>query len=83
MLRTMHAKLCRVLSAVCFVAGSGYTLHAQDTSTKDLLAGLANPSRWLTNWGDYTGQRFSPLTQVTPASVGQRAAGEAADVIDG
>ena len=47
---------------------------AQDITSKDLLDGLANPSRWLTYSGDYTGQRFSPLTQITPANVGQLAA---------
>jgi alcohol dehydrogenase (cytochrome c) len=50
------------------------TVNAQDITTKDLLDGLANPARWLTYSGDYTGQRFSPLTQITPANVGQLAA---------
>ncbi len=36
---------------------------------QDLLNGLKNPSRWLMYHGDYTGQRHSPLTQITPASV--------------
>jgi alcohol dehydrogenase (cytochrome c) len=35
----------------------------------DLLAGLKNPSRWLTYSGDYAGTRHSPLTQITPANV--------------
>ena len=35
----------------------------------DLLAGLKNPSRWLTFSGDYTGQRHSPLRQLTPQNV--------------
>ena len=51
-----------------------FALHAQDITSKDLLDGLANPSRWLTHSGDYTGHRFSPLTQITPANVGQLAA---------
>jgi alcohol dehydrogenase (cytochrome c) len=34
-----------------------------------LLAGLKNPSRWLTYSGDYTGRRHSPLTQITPGNV--------------
>ena len=37
-------------------------LSAQGIATKDLTDGLANPGRWLTYSGDYTGQRFSPLT---------------------
>jgi len=36
---------------------------------RDLMEGLKNPSRWLTFSGDYTGQRHSPLKQVTPQNV--------------
>jgi glucose dehydrogenase len=36
----------------------------------DIRAGLADPTRWLTFSGDYTGQRHSPLTQITPRNVG-------------
>src|SRR5258707_14415933 len=50
------------------------TLKAQDITTKELLDGLSNPSRWLTYSGDYSGHRFSPLTQITPANAGQLAA---------
>jgi alcohol dehydrogenase (cytochrome c) len=39
-------------------------------ATQDLVNGLANPERWLTHSGDYTGKRHSPLTQITPANVG-------------
>jgi alcohol dehydrogenase (cytochrome c) len=50
------------------------TLGAQQpahtpVSGADLLSGLKNPSRWLTFSGDYTGQRHSPLTQLTPQNV--------------
>jgi alcohol dehydrogenase (cytochrome c) len=44
-----------------------------EITNKDLLDGLANPARWLTHSGDYTGARFSPLTQITPANVAQLA----------
>lgn len=40
---------------------------------RDLLAGLDDPSRWLSFHGDYSAQRHSPLTQVTPANVGRLA----------
>ncbi len=53
------------------------TLSAQGpagVTSKDLLDGLSNPSRWLTYSGDYTGQRFSPLTQITPANAAQLSA---------
>src|SRR5438067_12100002 len=36
----------------------------------DLLGGLKDATRWLTFSGDYTGQRHSPLTQITPGNVG-------------
>src|SRR5438552_14824875 len=36
---------------------------------QDLLQGLKNPSRWLTFSGDYSGQRHSPLQQLTPQNV--------------
>jgi alcohol dehydrogenase (cytochrome c) len=43
-------------------AGDGVT-------AADVLAGLKDPSRWPTFSGDYTGQRHSPLTQITPRNV--------------
>src|SRR3954468_14658087 len=49
-------------------------LGAQEITSKDLLDGLTNPSRWLTYSGDYSGRRFSPLTQITPSNVEQLAA---------
>src|SRR6266436_877544 len=36
---------------------------------QDLLEGLRNPSRWMTFSGDYTGQRHSPLKQLTTQNV--------------
>src|SRR3989454_9559225 len=36
---------------------------------QDLRTGLRDPSRWLMYSGDYTSQRHSPLTQITPANV--------------
>jgi alcohol dehydrogenase (cytochrome c) len=38
-------------------------------TSQDILNGLKNPSRWLTFSGDYTGQRHSPLKQLTPQNV--------------
>jgi alcohol dehydrogenase (cytochrome c) len=38
-------------------------------TNQDLLGGLNNPARWLTFSGDYTGQRHSPLKQLTPQNV--------------
>ena len=48
-------------------------LVAQDAGTgityDDILQGLSDPSRWLTFSGDYSGQRHSPLDQITPENV--------------
>jgi alcohol dehydrogenase (cytochrome c) len=64
----------RFLSAVFAASTLAFaSVHAQDITNKDLLDGLANPSRWLTHSGDYSGQRFSPLTQITPANAGELA----------
>jgi alcohol dehydrogenase (cytochrome c) len=73
-------------SAAALLAASVALLGAQESqrpvasavaspeiTNKDLLDGLANPSRWLTHSGDYTGARFSPLTQITAANVAQLA----------
>ena len=50
------------------------SLQAQQITTKDVSDGLANAQRWLSHSGDYTGQRFSPLKQITAANVDQLAA---------
>jgi alcohol dehydrogenase (cytochrome c) len=48
--------------------------NAPEITAKDLADGLKNPSRWLTYSGDYTGQRHSPLRQITPQNVNQLSA---------
>ena len=63
---TLSARFSAAVAALTLATVS--LLHAQDITNKDLLDGLANPSRWLTHSGDYSGARFSPLTQITPAS---------------
>jgi len=42
---------------------------APGVTYEDLRKGLEDPSRWLLYSGDYSGQRYSPLTQLTPANV--------------
>src|SRR5438128_6902814 len=44
---------------------------APQVTPQDLLDGLKDPGKWLTNGGDYNGHRNSPLTQISPANVGQ------------
>ena len=68
--RYVHGALV-VLGAAALMA----TVAAQDAppplvSSQELLDGLkADGSRWLTFGGNYTNQRHSPLTQITPANV--------------
>jgi alcohol dehydrogenase (cytochrome c) len=79
---TLRARI--IASAAALLAVASVTLlGAQESgrsagatveiTNKDLLDGLANPTRWLTHSGDYTGARFSPLTQITSANVAQLA----------
>src|SRR5262249_3406027 len=65
-----------LLVGVVFVStiAAAATLRAQEIGLKEIADGFANPSRWLSYSGDYTGQRFSPLTQITAANAHQLAA---------
>lgn len=56
------------------VCGAVASPVAQNITAGDLAAGLANASRWLIHSGDYRSTRHSPLTQITPANVGQLSA---------
>jgi alcohol dehydrogenase (cytochrome c) len=70
--------LSRTCACALIAFASIASLQAQerDASTDggitsaDLRAGLSDPTRWLTFSGDYSGQRHSPLTQITPDNVG-------------
>jgi alcohol dehydrogenase (cytochrome c) len=63
----------RVAAALVATVSLAAPLAAQNITDKDLLQGLADPTRWLVVSGDYKGQRLSPLTQITPANAGQLA----------
>jgi alcohol dehydrogenase (cytochrome c) len=45
------------------------TAASSSITPQDLVDGLKDSSRWLTYSGDYSGQRHSPLTQITPENV--------------
>jgi alcohol dehydrogenase (cytochrome c) len=64
----MHGRVLPMI-AVALGAAMAYPA-AQGIGTQDLLDGLAHPARWLIHSGDYTSARHSPLTQITPANVG-------------
>jgi alcohol dehydrogenase (cytochrome c) len=59
----------RIALATVLVAAS-YQLHAQ-VSQDRILKASAEPQNWLTYGGSYTSQRYSGLTQITPANVTQ------------
>ena len=59
--------LCTAAALLLFVCPG----QSQGITSQDLLDGLKDPSRWLMYSGDYSGRRHSPLTQITPANVGQ------------
>ena len=52
------------------IVSLSYHLHAQVTYDR-ILNAAAEPQNWLTYGGTYTSQRYSALTQITPANVGQ------------
>src|SRR5437764_747115 len=68
------ATMRRIFITLTAIVASAIAIRAQDIGPKDLADGLTNPSRWLTYSGDYSGQRFSPLTEITAANVERLAA---------
>src|SRR5947208_403696 len=70
-MRISTISICLLLCAPILLARQ---LSAPNITSEDLMAGLKNPSRWLTYSGDYTGRRHSPLTQITPDNVRRLAA---------
>jgi alcohol dehydrogenase (cytochrome c) len=69
-----YARVAWVVAPLAVVSLAAQNGSPRAITTGDIQAGLANPARWLTYSGDYTGQRHSPLTQITPANVGRLAA---------
>ena len=61
-----------VLGGWC-LALAAMPVAAQGITDSDIAAGLSDPTRWLSVYGDYTGQHLSPLKEVTPANAGQLA----------
>src|SRR5688572_33027006 len=64
-----HWKL-GVGSCVSILVLALFTVHAQQPVTSDRILNAAKePQNWLTYSGNYNGQRYSPLGQITPANV--------------
>ena len=68
----MRNRFARLAGFLCVLTLVGSTLgRAQEgagplVTYQDLLNGLKNAASWLTYSGDYSGQRHSPLKQITP-----------------
>ena len=74
MSRALLARIATVFLVSELALFGGFSVTAQQITTRPvtaeiLAAGLKDPTRWLTFSGDYTGQRHSPLTHVTPQNV--------------
>lgn len=67
----MRELVQRMIFGLAVAATAAVALEAQNITGKDILAGFSDPTRWLTVYGDYSGQRHSPLTQITPANASQ------------
>src|SRR3984957_6127486 len=69
MLRRIISLAVLTLSLVLLASAGQQESAPVPITGQDLLGGLKNPTRWLTFSGDYTGQRHSPLKQLTPQNV--------------
>src|SRR5213079_3037418 len=70
--RTMHHafRLTALMAAVgCLSSAIAQQGTSQPVTSQMLLDGLKDPTKWLMFGGDYTSQRHSPLTQLTPQNV--------------
>ena len=54
---------------VLLTTAASLALAQSPVTSQMLLDGLKDPTKWLMFGGDYTSQRHSPLTQVTPQNV--------------
>ena len=70
--RSGAARKIRPGLSVIFVLSCSVNAWAQSGPTyEDILAGFADPERWLTYSGDYSGKRHSPLQQINKDNVNQ------------
>jgi alcohol dehydrogenase (cytochrome c) len=69
MIRRMVPLTIMALALGVVAPAAQQPLPYSSITQQNLLDGLKNPSRWLTFSGDYTGQRHSPLKQITPQNV--------------
>ena len=70
-MRRFLAAACGVILAIA--ATPGAQEKPEPVTAERLVAGHRDQSQWLMAGGDYTAQRHSPLTQVTPQNVSRLA----------
>src|SRR5438093_4212385 len=77
-MRMPISRSCGIAAVVAALFSSVLVLAQDDAPSsitfQDLLRGYRNPARWLTYSGDYSGQRHSPLKQITPQNAHRLAA---------
>ena len=65
-----YRAMSRTVSAVALFAGLGVgAALAADVTTDRIVNADKEPQNWLTNHRDYTGQRYSPLTEINRDNV--------------
>src|SRR5256885_13893577 len=69
MIRRIASVTALTITLAVLASATQQQLSPAPITGQDLLEGLRNPSRWITFSGDYTGQRHSPLKQLTPQNV--------------
>src|SRR5499433_3853140 len=69
MIRRIVSLTILTLTLAVLVTAAQQQNALRPISEQDLVDGWKNPSRWLTFSGDYSGQRHSPLKQLTPQNV--------------
>jgi alcohol dehydrogenase (cytochrome c) len=62
-------RLTTLLTTVGCLSVIAQPVTSQPVTSQMLLDGLKDPTKWLMFGGDYTSQRHSPLTQLTPQNV--------------
>ncbi len=65
----MHFRALLLVSTIVSVGGSAWAQGGNGVTFDRILHADREPQNWLTYSGTVDGQRYSPLTQVTPANV--------------
>ena len=66
---TSFIRFIRFIAFVALIGVLSLRAHAQQVTSQRLAAAASEPQNWLTYSGGYYSQRYSPLTQITPANV--------------